>query len=50
MKLHGVEKVKVDDFTVPGLNHPKQQTIYKRGEKEGASRVEWVEMTFKGDL
>lgn len=43
--LHEADIVKLDEFKIPGVNHPKQLTAHEKGEEKSAGMVEWVEMT-----
>lgn len=40
----------LDPTLLPGVSHPKQQTVHKSDNEERAGRVEWVEKSVRGDL
>lgn len=37
--------MKLDDFLIPGVNHPKQRTVDRGGEEEFAGIMQWVNTT-----
>lgn len=40
----------LDPTLLPGVSHPKRQTVHKSDNEERAGRVEWVEKSVRGDL
>lgn len=44
------QRVEVATVKVGEFNQPKQRVVYKVGEEESASKMEWVGRSFRGDL